>query len=206
MYDIPTPTHLYTHLLSYADDLTLLTQHPKHETAATQLQEYIYILEQWFESNRLKVSLSKSTLTLITPWAQEYSHQPIVTLNNSPIPHNPTPTLLGVTYDRRVTFRQHIKRVNAKARTRLSVLRALTTTSYGHSKEDITRVYRQFIRPILTYAHAAWHSDIADSLSSKNYRLQKTRRFESQQAVQTPHLHIISNMKPKYSQSDNTCV
>ena len=154
MHDIPTPTHPDTHILSYADDLTIFSKHPKPDVAASQLQQYINTLEQWLNVNRLKVSPSKSSLTLITPWNREYNTQPMVTLNNNPIPYNPTPTLLGVTYDRGMTFGQHAARVNSKAKTRLNVLRSLTTT-YGYTQEDINQVYKQFIHLIFTYAHPA---------------------------------------------------
>ena len=38
------------------------------------------------------------------------------------------------------------------------VPRALTNTSFGHSKEGITQVYKQYIRLILSYAHPSWQS------------------------------------------------
>ena len=45
MNDMSLPTHLEVHILSYADDITIFSQYPDRETAATHLQEYIYILE-----------------------------------------------------------------------------------------------------------------------------------------------------------------
>ena len=42
------------------------------------------------------------------------------------------------------------RKINTKAKTRLNVLRALTNTTFGQSKEDITLVYKQYIRSILT--------------------------------------------------------
>ena len=36
VHDIPPPTDPNTHLLSYADDVTVMSQHPKPETAAAQ--------------------------------------------------------------------------------------------------------------------------------------------------------------------------
>ena len=39
----------------------------------------------------------------------------------------------------------------------MKVLRALTNTSFGHSKEDIARIYKLYIRPILSYADPAGH-------------------------------------------------
>ena len=138
MHDIPLPSDPNTHLMSYADDLTVLSQHPKHETAAAILQQYIHQLETWLTTNRLKVSPNKSSLTLITSFNQEIAIQPTVTLYNIPIPVNPNPTVLGVTLDPLITFRKHINTINTKAKRRLNVLRALTHTNYGHSKEHIT--------------------------------------------------------------------
>ena len=65
MHDIPIPAHPDTHILFYADNVTLFSQHPDPRSAATQLQDYINILEHWLHSNRMKISLSKSTLILI---------------------------------------------------------------------------------------------------------------------------------------------
>jgi len=65
MHDIPLSTHPDTHILSYAEDITIFSQHPKPKTAAAHLQEYIYTLEEWLQTNRLKVSPTKSKLTLI---------------------------------------------------------------------------------------------------------------------------------------------
>jgi len=56
MHDIPTPTDPSIQILSYADDITILSQHSNHETAASNLQTYIHTLEDWLTTNRLKVS------------------------------------------------------------------------------------------------------------------------------------------------------
>ena len=199
MHDIPLPSHPDTHLLSYADDLTIFSQHPNPVTAAAHLQEYILRLEEWLKKNRLTVSPTKSSLTLITPWALERNMQPRVTLNSVDIPYNPSPTILGVTYDRGMTFAAHTDRVNAKAKTRLNVLRALTTTSYGHSKEHITQVYKQFIRPVITYAHPAWYPDIAATHIKKLQTTQNTAlRIATGCTNTTPihHLHHETNVIP----------
>ena len=143
-------------------------------------------------TNKLKVSPTKSTLTLITPWSREYTTQPTVTLHNTPIPYTNTPTTLGVTYDRGMTFRQHTDNINTKAKTRLNVLRALTNTSFGHSKEDITQIYKQYIRPILSYAHTAWQPDTADTHIQKLQTTQNTALRIATGCTNTtpiPHLH-----------------
>ena len=59
MHDIPLPTHPEVHI-SYAEAITIFSKHPNPETAASHLQEHIYIMEQWLYTNRLSVSLIKS--------------------------------------------------------------------------------------------------------------------------------------------------
>ena len=205
MHDIPTPTHTSTHTMSYADDLTIMAQHPKYETAATHLQDYIDSLETWLTTNRLKVSTNKSTLTLITPYNREYNAHPVVTLYNTPIPLTNTPTVLGVTLDRGMTFKQHTDNINTKAKSRLNVLRSLTHTTYGHSKEDITTLYKQYIRPILTYAHTAWQPDLARTHMQKLQTTQNTAlRIATGCTLTTPtsHIHEETHVLPLKSHMD----
>jgi len=66
-----------------------------------------------------------------------------------------------MTYDNKMKFTTHIDNINTKAKTRLNVLRALTNTTFGQSKEDITLVHKQYIRPILTYGQPAWQPHTA---------------------------------------------
>ena len=101
--------------------------------------------------------------------------------------------MLGVTYDRGVTFGPHTTRVNAKAKPRLNVLRALTNTTFGHSKEDITQVYKQFIRPILTYAHPAWHPDIAVSHVRKLQIMENSALRIATGCTQTTPIHHLQH-------------
>ena len=79
MHDIQIPAHPATHILSYADDIAIYSPY----AFATQLQDYIIIPEQWLHSNRMKVSPSNSTLTLIAPWANECNLKPTIILNNT---------------------------------------------------------------------------------------------------------------------------
>ena len=140
----PHPTKHSLHVIRRRPYNTLTI----HETVATQLQDYIHTLEQWFTNNRMKVSTNKSSLTLITPHNVKYRTQ--VTTNNTPLPVTHSTKILGVTFDREMTFKQHTDDINTKAKNRLNVIRSFTHTTYRHSKKDITKIYKHYIRPILT--------------------------------------------------------
>ena len=96
-------------------------------------------------------------------------------------------------------FTTHINNINAKAKARLNVLRALTNTTFGQSKEDITLVYKQYIRPILTYAHPSWQPDTAATHIGKLQVTQNTALRIATGCTQTtpiPHLHRETQVLP----------
>jgi len=55
------------------------------------------------------MSASKPTITLFTPKFSQFNSHPQFTLNNSILPHERTPCILGVTFDPHFKFNAHIK-------------------------------------------------------------------------------------------------
>ena len=172
MSDLPTPLHPAVSISSYADDLTIVSQHHKVDVAAENLQSYIHQLEDWLDTNRMEVSAHKSSITLLTPHTGEYRLEPAITLRGATVPVSPTTKILGMTLDRGMTFRPHSQEVIARAKPRLNVMKALSSTTFGHQKEAQTALYKQFIRPILEYASPAWCPDLAPSHMSALQRTQ----------------------------------
>lgn len=112
LHDLPTPQCGSVFVSSYADDVTIVSQHHLVQSAAEQMQQYIHQLEGWLTANRMKVSPAKSSLTLITPYNREYNSNPTVNIFNSPIPVTHTSKILGVTFDRGSTFGHHVSEIN----------------------------------------------------------------------------------------------
>ena len=121
--------HTLTLTLSYADDITVFSQHLNFETAATNLQEYIHAGN--VASNRLKVSTTKSTLTLHHPMEPRIHKTTSLTLNGELFPYTNKLTTLETPMTEEGRLDNTCK-TNTKAKTRLNVLRALTKTFFGH--------------------------------------------------------------------------
>ena len=164
-HDLPEPTNPAVKIYTYADDLTIVSQHPRVDEAAIQLQDYLRRLEEWLTINRMSAEGSKSSLTVVTPHNTEYRYKPTITLMGQTIPVNNDKNILGVTIDRGWTFRQHTQDINAKVKSRLNVMKVLAATSFGHSKESLTALYKQFVRPVLTYASLVWQPYINSSIT-----------------------------------------
>ena len=97
MHDLPNPEPAHITMYSYADDLTILAQHPKYTVASRNLQNYLNTLEEWLTENRMSVSPQKSSVTLLTPDLHESSKHPVIRLDSQPIPFNKTSIILDLT-------------------------------------------------------------------------------------------------------------
>ena len=192
-------------IASYADDLTIVSQHHKVEVAADNLQHYIHQLEDWLTSNRMEVSAQKSSITLLTPHTGEFRYEPVVTLRGAIIPVNPTTKVLGVTVDRGMTFRPHTRDVIARAKPRLNVLKALTSTTFGHQNETQAVLYKQYIRPVLEYASPAWCPDLSLTHMLALQRTQSAALRIATGCVRStpiPHLHAETKVLPLKEHTD----
>ena len=129
---------------------------PRVKETAIHLQDYLRKLEEWLATNRMLAEGSKSSLTVVKPHNMEYRFEPTITLMGQTIPVNNDKNILGVTIDRGLTFPQHRQDINVKDKSRLHVMNALSSTSFGHSKESLTALYKQFVRPVLSYASLVW--------------------------------------------------
>jgi len=82
---------------------------------------------------------------------------------------------------------------------RLNVIKALSSTSFGHSKESQTVLYKQFILPVLSYASPAWAPDLARSHMEVMQRIQNAALRIATccvRSIPTAHLHEETKVLP----------
>ena len=161
-HDLPVPTNPALKIYTYGDDLTIVSQHSRVDEAAIQLRDYLRRLEEWLTINRLSAEDSKFSLAVVTPHNMEYRFKPTIALMGQTIPVNTDKNILGVTIDLGLSFLQHTQDINAKAKSRLNVMKTLSATSFGHSKELLTActnsLYAQSCHMPVLYGSMTWLS------------------------------------------------
>ena len=91
--------------------------------------------------------------------------QPNLLLLGSRLRFNPTPTFLGVTFDRTFSFSRHVSSLKVKLFPRLKALGCISASSWGPSKESLSVLYKAFLRPVLTYASSGWFPFLGVTIS-----------------------------------------
>ena len=99
--------------------------------------------------------------------------QPNLLLLGSRLRFNPTPTFLGVTFDRTLSFSKHASSLKVKFFPRLKALRCISASSWGPSKESLSVLYKSFLRSLLTYDSPGWFLFLSATNLTKLERLHR---------------------------------
>ena len=93
----------------YADDLVIWSSSPLVPTAVEATQGALFRLERWCEYWCLPLNPSKCEASFFSVDPHQATLQPNLLLLGSRLRFNPTPTFLGVTFNRTLSFTKHVR-------------------------------------------------------------------------------------------------
>ena len=178
---------------SYADDFTAAASNKDVQEATGVMAEHATHVEAWAVERELQISAQKSTVTLFTPETQQGRLHPLIPLGGNPLPLERHPKILGVTFDPHLHFHKHVEAIQKKAKPKLSLLKALTGTTWGQQKETLIATYKALIDSLFSYAAPIWFPN--SSITSIN-KLQTIQNSALRIATGSPmmasrdHLHM----------------
>jgi len=73
-------------------------------------------------------------------------------MESTPLAEVDEATYLGVTFDKRQTWRPHINRVEGMARRKLAIMRKLASTTWGANEQILKTMYQGTLRPTIEYS------------------------------------------------------
>ena len=140
---------------AYADDLALACCGRKKEDVALRMQAEVDKVVSWSQQARLTLNAAKCEVAFFSLDNAEAQWRPQITINWVPPSNTPSPTFLGLTYDRRMTFGTQVKKVCQQMLRRTNLLRVVGGTTWGWQKQDLRTVYIATQRSVAEYASAA---------------------------------------------------
>ncbi|UYV80201.1 hypothetical protein LAZ67_18001995 [Cordylochernes scorpioides] len=137
------------HVQAFADDLQLLISGPP-SSLPSLAQSSLDLIHSWCLDNKLSLSPHKSLVLPI------FCNPPHLTIDNTPLTCPDTLTILGVTFDERLSFTPHLHRVCDKASSFLGRLSRCSNTISGLGYVARRRFYCSVVEPAITYAAPIW--------------------------------------------------
>ena len=170
--DLPASLPSSVSCFLYADDLAIWSSSPSVPIAVEATQGALFRLERWSEYWYLPLNPSKCEASFFSVDPHQANLQPNLLLG-SRLRFNPTPTFLGVTFDRTLWFSKHASSLKAKFFPRLKALCCISASSWGPSKESLSVLYKSFLWSLLTYASSGWFPFLSATNFTKLKRLHR---------------------------------
>lgn len=175
LFTADIPHSNITNLATFADDTCITSSDPDINSAINKLQMHLNELETWFNQWKIKVNENKSSHITFTLGLKV---SPPLTLNNNIIPIENSVKYLGIHLDKRLTWATHIKTKKLSLKLKLHSLRHLLRSNISLNNKIL--LYKQLIRPAMTYGIQIWGST-------------KTSNLNLFQSFQSINLRLLTN-------------
>ena len=164
----------------YTDDMAIWSSSPLVSTAMETTQGVLFQLEHWSEYWCLPLNPSKCEASFFSVNPYQANLQPNLLLLSSRLHFNPTPTFLGVTFDRTLSFSKHVSSLKAKFFPCLKALHCISPSSWGPSKESLSLLHKAFFQLLFIYASRRWFPFLT-LLLPREKRKKMSVRWQSEQ-------------------------
>lgn len=173
LFTTDIPTFPGTNLAMFADDVLIYTSSFSANVARQKIQNHLHKLIPWYSKWKIGINASKCDAVVLSRRKTERTIHIPIKINNIPI--NPTPSIkyLGVVVDSGLYFHRHVTKILGTAFGAGQKLYALLNKFSPLSPDNKLLLYRQIIRPVLTYAAPVW-SGISDSQTKRLQVMQNT--------------------------------
>ena len=115
-----------------------------------QLQLVLNQLTDWEAKSGFHFSRSK-TVSMHFCRKRAPHEDPHLTLGNAALPVSVTTKYLGLEFDRRLTYINHLKNLKDRGSQALNIMKCLAHTSWGADRKTLTMLYQALIRSKLDY-------------------------------------------------------
>ena len=154
LHDLPTDNNVK--IITYADDITLLSSDTKIEEAKRTMQNYLNKLIDWLQKWKMNVNPQKCTYQIFT--TKRLVPNITLRMHNHSLRYVAIQRVLGVLLDApRLTFEGHIGSLVGESKKRLHIIRVLSSTDWGCSRTLLRRVFTAYIRSKIEYGTYLFH-------------------------------------------------
>ena len=122
-------------------------------TANYRLQQVLNILEGWTKRWLVRINPRKTTYTISSPLTKEQKAN--LHINGQTLLADDNPTYLGVTFDKRLTWKQQTEKDEARDKVLLALMKEFSGTTWGADTVTLKRMYTGGVMPVLEYGMTA---------------------------------------------------
>lgn len=161
-------------IATYADDTAIMAKHESPVEASALVQNELNILQCWLEMWRITINVDKSNHVSFSLRRDEC---PPLYLNGSEIPKTNVVKYLGMHFDKRLTWKNHVKAKREHLNIQTSKLYWLLGAKSQLSTENKLKIYKTILKPVWTYGLQLWGTTSESNIAILQRFQSKTLRI-----------------------------
>ena len=134
----------------FVDDLTIYCSSPSIQSIERRLQNAINKIVEFTKLTGFKISTEK-TVAVHFHKKRRPQPEPVLQIHNVNINFQTEAKFLGMVFDKRLNFRQHIDSLRKKCLRSLNLLKILSKMQWGADRTSLLKIYRATTRSQLDY-------------------------------------------------------
>lgn len=181
---------------AFADDIILTIRAPTRKKIEEISKSSLEIINEWSKRNEVEFNLAKSQFMII---GKQYQRRPpTIKFNNQNIKYSKDLKILGIIFDKNLSFLPHLDYVKRKVNKLTISLNKFTGKDWGMSSKQRKDIYIRATERMITYAALAWYRSHTHT-QRKLQSIQRIPLIHITKAFRTtPNklLPIIANIPP----------
>jgi len=181
----------------FVDDLQISFSHPDINVAGGKLQACLNNVSRWARNNGFKFSPTKTCIMMFSK-NPSIIIKPDLYLNDVRLPYESNAKFLGMTWDAKLSWHQHLNKLKHDCQKPLGLLRSLTALRWGADQQSSLLIYKSLIRSKLDYASIVYNSASKTDKAIIEPVVNNALRIVSGVFKSTPteYLNILTNEPP----------
>lgn len=163
-----------SHMIKYADDLTLTAEVTKSNGPENELQSAVDAVSTWCNQHNMTANAKKSCAMNLRNKRSRLnleSCEPELVLNQEMIPVQQSTKFLGIVIDKQLSFEPHIDYLMTKVRPLTYILLNMKRSGIPHNV--LQKFYTTCIRPRITYGSQAWYHMLTQEQKARIIGIEK---------------------------------
>ena len=152
----------------YVDDLTFAENSTSDSNS--HIQEDLNKFSDWAATNGLNLN-AKKCQALEVNFSKTKPQHADLSIGSDKLDYVDKAKILGISIQNDLKWQSQVDIMIKKANTRLFMLRSLKR--FGFDQDELTVVYKSYVRPVLEYADVVWHSGLTCKQASDLERIQR---------------------------------
>ena len=175
---------------AYADDLVIFSKGKTTKEIEARLQTAFDRINVNMKQRGLEISTDKTKSMLFSTKHKRNIVEPKITLDRQILESVKKFTFLGITFDTKLNWTEHIENTTTKTKKNLNIIRMLSNTTYGSDRKTLLKLHSALINSINNYGAIALNNATKNQYHKLNAVHMKSLKYAIGAFITSPNKSV----------------